>query len=194
MNLFSVFVSLMTYLGYIFFTRCLYFYHNWWSEIGKNQFFKYFWRILHKVEVKVLEIYKHCRLSITWILKKSNSKFTFDNSNSRCLEHFLFLSNNYLDPLQILSYRELNVVAPISSLAIHKILFSFSWLAILILILKSTYCRDFQHKTISRIFVQLSKKPPYFCPLEVILKKIASIASYCRYFSNFYFIHWTTGN
>ena len=113
-------------------------------------------------------------------LQKSNylsapfyTKFTFDNLNSRCLDHFLFYPNNYHDPLHILNYRELNVVRikSISSLAIHKILFSFSWLAILILILKSTYCRDFQHKTISRIFVQLSKKPPHFCPLEVILKK-----------------------
>ena len=47
----------------------------------------------------------------------------------------------------IIVYRELNVVAPISSLAIHEVLFCFSWLAILlILILKSTPSRDFQHK------------------------------------------------
>ena len=39
-------------------------------------------------------------------------------------------------------------------------------------ILKSTHSRD-QHKTIIRIVVQLSKnkKPPYFSPLEVILKE-----------------------
>ena len=37
-------------------------------------------------------------------------------------------------------------------------------------ILKSTHSQDFQHKIISGIFVQLSKKPPYFPPLEVILK------------------------
>ena len=61
---------------------------------------------------------------------------------------FLFDTNNRLAPYQILSYQELNVVAPISSLAMHKILFSFSWLAIrLILILKSAPSRDFQDKT-----------------------------------------------
>ena len=90
---------------------------------------------------------------------------------SPCLERFLFYPNICLVPVQILSYRELNVVAPISSLAMHKILLSFSWLAILlILILKSTNSHDFQDKTISGIFVGLSKKLPYFCPLEVILK------------------------
>ena len=64
------------------------------------------------------------------------------------LNIFFFLDpNNCLAPYSILSYRELNVVAPISSLAMHKILFSFSWLAILlIIILKSTPSRDFQHK------------------------------------------------
>ena len=41
---FPVFASLMTYLGYIFFTRCLYLYHNWWWKRGKDQFFKYFER------------------------------------------------------------------------------------------------------------------------------------------------------
>ena len=48
---------------------------------------------------------------------------------------------------QILNYWELNVVGLISSLGMYKILFSFSWLAILlILMLKSTSSRDFQHK------------------------------------------------
>ena len=40
-------------------------------------------------------------------------------------------------------------------------------------ILKFTHgidCQDFQHKIISGIFVQLSKNPPYFGPLEVIFK------------------------
>ena len=50
--------------------------------------------------------------------------------------NIFFYRNNRLAPIQILSHQELNVVAPISSLAIHKILFSFSWLAIMILILK----------------------------------------------------------
>ena len=89
---------------------------------------------------------------------------------SPCLERFLFYPNICLVPVQILSYRELNVVAPISSLALNKILISVSWITILILILKSTNSQDFQDKTISGIFVGLSKKLPYFCPLEVILK------------------------
>ena len=66
------------------------------------------------------------------------TKFTFDNPASRCPEHFLFYPNNRLASLQILSHGELNVAAPIFSLAIHIILYSFSWLEILILILKST--------------------------------------------------------
>ena len=66
-------------------------------------------------------IYPHCSLL---------RKIHIYNSNSPCLEHFLFYPNNRLVPLQILSYRESNVLAPISSLAIHKVLFSFSWLAI----------------------------------------------------------------
>ena len=61
--------------------------------------------------------------------------------------NIFFYPNNRLAPYQILSYQELNVVAPISSWAVHKMLFSFSWLAILlIIILKSTPSRDFQHK------------------------------------------------
>ena len=99
-----------------FFTRCLCFYHKWWWGRGKNQFFKYFLRILIKFEEKVLEIDKHCWLLITWRFKKLNSiqslwrhfrnqstlttpfctKFTFDNSNSPCLEHFLLYPNNCL--------------------------------------------------------------------------------------------------
>ena len=48
------------------------------------------------------------------------TKLTLDNLNSPCLEHD---PNNRLAPYQIISYQELNVVAPISSLAMHKILF-----------------------------------------------------------------------
>ena len=33
-------------------------------------------------------------------------------------------------------------------------------------------CWEFQHKTINGIFVQLSKKPPYFCTLS--LKKFSN--------------------
>ena len=56
-----------------FFTRCFYFPHYRWWEKEKNQFFKYFWRILPKCEEKILEIHKQRWFLITWILKKSNS-------------------------------------------------------------------------------------------------------------------------
>ena len=59
-----------------FFTRCLYLFHNWWWEREEDQLFKSFenlWRILLKVKEKIFEIHKHCRLSIFWIFKKSNS-------------------------------------------------------------------------------------------------------------------------
>ena len=107
--------------------------------------------------------YPHCSLL----------HITFDNLNSvPCLEHFLLDPNNRLAPYHILSYGELNVVAPISLLAMHKIFFSFSWRTILlIIILKSTLSQDFQHKIGHQwIFVKLSKKPPYFCSLEVFFK------------------------
>ena len=39
------------------------------------------------------------------------------------LNIFLFDTNNRLAPYQILSYQELNVVAPISSLAVHNFFF-----------------------------------------------------------------------
>ena len=68
--------------------------------------------------------------------------------NSPCLEQFLFDPNNRLARYQILSYRQLNVVAPISSLAMHKVLFISLGLQyiLLIIILKSTPSRDFQHE------------------------------------------------
>ena len=183
MNFFSVFISLMTCMGYIFYFMSL-FLPQLMMRQGKNQFFKYFWRILPRVKEKTLntvcyqqlEYWKNRTPYKLWrnfrnyatLTAPFIAKFTFGNSNFPCLEHFLFYSNNCFVPLQILSYWELNVVAGISWLAIHRILFSFSWLAILILNLKATNSRDFQHETISGIFVHLSKEPPYFCPLEVI--------------------------
>ena len=56
-------------------------------------------------------------------------------------------------------------------------------------ILKYTHsvdCRDFQHKTISGFFIQLSKRPPYFCLLKVMFKYNCkySTASYNMSFSS----------
>ena len=76
-NFFFGFVSLMAYLKCIF-TKCHYFHQHWQWKRGKNQFFKYFGRILLKLEGKILEIHTISWLSITWILKKSNSMQTLD--------------------------------------------------------------------------------------------------------------------
>ena len=105
MNFFFVFVSLLTCINFFFLTRCLYFHHFWW-EREKNQFFKYFSKILPTCDKKILEIHEQSWLWITWILKKSDSiqtfvedipkiklshwslqskTFTFHNSNSHCL-------------------------------------------------------------------------------------------------------------
>ena len=73
------------------------------------------------------------------LLSKTYRNLHFINSNSHCFEHFVFHPHDRLVPLHIFSYRESTVGAPISSLAVHKILFFFSWLARQILILKSTY-------------------------------------------------------
>ena len=104
-------------------------------------------------EEKKFEIHKHIWLSITWILKRLNSKQTLSDDIREIklsnwsllsktyqksllvtrtlifLNKFMFYLNNRLVPLRILSYREPTVAAPISSWAIYKFFF-FSWLAI----------------------------------------------------------------
>ena len=67
-----------------------------------------------KIELSY-KLWRHFRTTLT---APFGTKFAFDNLNSPCLEHLLFDTNNRLAPYQILSYWELNVVAPISSLAI----------------------------------------------------------------------------
>ena len=94
------------------------------------------------------------------LLSKTYRNLHFINSNSHCFEHFVFHPHDRLVPLHIFSYRESTVGAPISSLAVHKILFFF------LLACKADsnfeiylqYSRDFQHKTVNGIFVQFSKK------------------------------------
>ena len=130
-----------------FFTRCLYFHYYWWSERGKNQFFKCFWRILLKFEEKILEIHKQSWLLITWILKKSNSMqtlvedipkiklshwflsktYTFNTWNSHCLEQilcFILIITLSLIRWFWLSYWETTVAAPNFSLAIYILFIS----------------------------------------------------------------------
>ena len=134
---------------------------------------------------KILEFYEHSWFMITWILEKSNSiqilvedlpeiKLSHRSllnktyRNSHWIIPSRFYPNNRLVSLRILSYRESTVVAPISSLAIDKILFSSWWL----------YSCDFQQKTISGVFVQLSKKPHYFCPFSKIEMKFGYSRKY----------------
>ena len=142
----------------------------------KNQFFSYFWRMLVTLEEKILEIHELSQLSINWILKKLKSIQTLVKDIPEIkLSHWYLLSKTY-----IVTFKNLSRVNCRCShfLSCYQILcFSFSWLSI-IQILFWNLLTDFQHKTISRIFVQLSKKPPYFCTLKVpnfYLNKIASI-------------------
>ena len=110
--------------------------------------------MLLKFEKKNLEIHKLSWNSITWILKKlysiykpllktfqkSNSNWyllskTYKNSHSKTLtfiilNRFLCYPNSHLVPLQILSYWESTVVAPISSLC-YVCMYVFSLLSIM---------------------------------------------------------------
>ena len=82
----------------------------------------------------------------------------------------MFYRNIHLVLRWILSYQESTAATLISLLAIYKTFFLLACNTDSIL--KHTHSRDFRHKTISGIFVQLSNESPYFCPLkvEVILK------------------------
>ena len=139
-NFLSNFVSVVTYVSHIFLLDAFIFNTDEEKEI-KNQFFNYFWRMLLKFEDKNLEIHKLSWLSITWILKKLSSIQTLvedipeitlshwyllskthkkshsENWTIIVVNKFVCYSNNRLIPLQILSYWESTVVAPISSLS-----------------------------------------------------------------------------
>ena len=167
----------------------------------KNQFSTVFEKYSLDLREKKVETHKLNLLSITWILKKLNSIQTFvayipeiklfhwyllsktyKKSHSKkwtltVLHKFVCYPNNSLVSLQILSYRESTVVAPISSLSFILLLLAFNNTDSILKYTHSVDCQDFQHKTISGIFIQLSKKSPYFCPIEIFLNKIASIAS-----------------
>ena len=112
----------------MFFTRCLYFHHNWWKERGTKINSLIFLKDV--TEEKNAEIHKHAK--IIWIFKKLNSlksnysqttfkaklpseknleKIIFNNSNSHCLEQ-IWVSSPCLS--SDLSYRDLTIAAPIS--------------------------------------------------------------------------------
>ena len=182
------------WLEAIFFTKCLNFYHNWLQQIGKNLFFKYFWRILLTFEETFLEMHKHSWLSITRILKKLNSlqtiiedipfrkPFTFP-FRAKVIEVielslswtlFVFHLNSYLALFYILIYWESTVTVLISSYE-YAILFP-SWLADVIIETMQilfwnlpTGCIS-KRKKISRSFHIVEQKTTVFWKLEVILK------------------------
>ena len=145
MNFLSVFVSLITHLGYNFFLNDSIFTKTVdqkkeekinSSSIFEERYLKLgreFWKFIKKIElhrrsediseIKVLSVLPSAQNShlITQTLLVLNI-FSFD-------------PNNLLVARQILSYRELNVVTPFS-LVLRNILFSCSCLAILVLIFK----------------------------------------------------------
>ena len=83
MNLFFILLSLMTYLNYIFLVDVSIFTITGDNKEKKNQFFKYFWRILIKFEKKVLKIHKH-----SWQLTLINSNTQkFELRTNSCWKH-----------------------------------------------------------------------------------------------------------
>ena len=113
------------WLKAIFFTRCLYFHHNWWKERGttsntSNIFEGCYWR-------KYVEIHKHNQLPIIWIFKKLNtflkiknylqSKTTFWTKLSHSITRTPIALSKFFSSLCLpfdLSYWESTVADPIS--------------------------------------------------------------------------------
>ena len=80
-----------------FFTRCLYFHHNWWRERGaKINFSTIFEGCYLILWGKKLKIYKHSWLLIVCIFKKLNSIQTlFKDIPEIMLSHWSLLSKTY---------------------------------------------------------------------------------------------------
>ena len=97
--------------------------------------------------------------------------FTFDNSNSHCFEQICFIALSFFGfELPRVNYS----CSHFFSLASYKISFSFSWITMEFLLqnlFTVSTVENFtktvkkQSKTVNEIFVQFSKKPPYFCTL-----------------------------
>ena len=90
---------------------------------------------------------------------------------------FVFCHNNCLVHVQISSYLESTVTAPIFSIVYIKLYFS-PWPADVMIetvgtdsISKSTHSQHFPVKTNLDVFMQVSKMSPCFCYLEAILQQ-----------------------
>ena len=93
-----VFVCLMTYVSYIFLLDTTIFAITEDEKEEKNSVLQVleFWGILLKFKEKILKIYKHSWLSITWALKKLNSTQTLsDNIPEIKFSHWSLLSKTY---------------------------------------------------------------------------------------------------
>ena len=171
-----------------FFTRCLYFHHYWSWDRGKIQFFYYFWRTLPKFEEKIFEVHKQSWLKITWIHKKLDSmqNLVEDIRNFTglfwakpvhsvtqtlvllpCLEQILCFI--LIITSSLFRFWVIDSQLYLLSVTSNFFFILLAWTADSILKITQLN-RNFQHKTISGTFVQLSKKPPCFCTLKVILK------------------------
>ena len=120
---------------------------------NNNQIFNYFWWML--LRKKIWKFINTVKLMIIWIFKQLNSlnkiklshklpskqnyllskTFTFDNSNSHCLEQIRFIALSFFGfELSRVNYSCSHFFSLAGYLVIHKISFSFSWIAIQILL------------------------------------------------------------
>ena len=77
---------------------------------------------LHNLNTQKIKLHTNSEniseIKLPSLIPSAQNSHLIHNSNSPCLGHLLFFPNYSLVPLQVLSYRELNVVACISSLDI----------------------------------------------------------------------------
>ena len=120
---------------------------------NNNQIFNYFWWML--LREKIWKFINTVKLMIIWIFKQLNSlnkiklshklpskknyllskTFAFDNSNSHSLEEIRFIAFSFFGfELSSATCSCSHFFSLTSYLAIHKISFSFSWIAMQILL------------------------------------------------------------
>ena len=120
-----------------------------WNNFEKNRTAHKFWRYFRNQTIPTVPF---C------------TKFTFDNSNSPCLEQFLFYPDNCLVTFQILSYRELNVAATIS--------FFFHWLSNWLYFWNILTVETFSAKQSVGFLLIWAKSHHKFAPLKEFWKKL----------------------
>ena len=135
MNFFSVFVSLMTYLGYIFLLDVSIF-TTIDDEKCKNQSFKYFegfylklrrkfWKFINTQKIQLhtnSEDISEIKLTSLLPFAQNSHLITW----TLLVLNIFFYPNNRLAPYQILSYQELNVVVFIRYICIKFYFLSLS--------------------------------------------------------------------